>query len=98
MKTEKINFKPIGKRLVLGLPEVKEKTKGGIIKSPELLKEEKQEVLQDFPVVLAIGDEVTKVKVGDKVLPLVRSIETIKIDGKELGIVEEGWIAGIKTD
>ena len=60
-----MNIKPLGNRLLLKAAEVEEKTKGGLILPGTVSKEANNigEVMA-----LGTGDELGKLKVGDKVI------------------------------
>lgn len=59
-------LKCVGDNILIKLPEVSEKTEGGIIKSEEMLQEEEKE--HNIVEVVDVGEDVSKVKVGDKVM------------------------------
>ena len=82
------NFKPLGKYLLVRLNKQEEKTSGGLFIAQMAKIEERR-----IATVLAIGDEVTKVNVGDVVFMgrvLVRATDEICIlvEDDVFGIIE----------
>ena len=83
-----INFKPLNGILVLELPSIDEKTESGIIKSPEMVKEEEKKT-DNFLVIKALADNVNAklelpegtIKVGDKVLVELQQANLLEVDG-----------------
>lgn len=62
---KRLGFRPVGQRVLVKKPEVKQEeevTKSGIVLTNPL---ESKESLQTIAEVLAVGDEVQGVKVGD---------------------------------
>ena len=64
----KVNFKPLGYYILCEAPVIEEKTKSGLIKSDAMVEEEKKSKPL-FLKVLAVGDDVKSIEVGDLVLP-----------------------------
>ena len=64
---EEVPLVPIGMQVLAVMPEIDEKTAKGIIKSEAMIAKERAEMKQ-YLTILAVGDEVTKIKVGDKVI------------------------------
>ena len=82
------NFKPLH-NYVLVFMDFKE-SESGLVLTTDIKKKEKM-----FDIVVeAIGPDVTKVKVGDKVHILAQSIPTVASKGRECGIVREFDIVG----
>ncbi len=75
-------LKPLGKRVIIKKVEAEEKTASGIV-LPSQAKEKPQ-----LAEVLAIGSEITDIKVGDKVVFKKFVGTEIKVDGEELIIVD----------
>ena len=63
----KVNFQPIGYYILTEAPKVEEKTKSGVIKPNSMLEEEKRSNT-NFLKVLAVGDDVKNIEVGNLVL------------------------------
>ena len=61
---ENLTFKPTQDYVVFEVPMTTEKTKAGIIKSPTQIKEE-EDAKDRFLNVLAIGESVKNIKVGN---------------------------------
>jgi len=89
---EKVNYKPLNKNLLVVSPTIPEKTEAGIIKSKEIIAEEKKK-MDMFLEVAATADDVTTVKVGDKVLVL-GSQKEVDIDGVAYLLVHEAGLYG----
>lgn len=84
-----MNFKPLKNRVVLEPYTIEEKTLSGIILAPS--PKEKQERAK----VVAIGKEVTFVKVGDNVLYESFRVSPIEIEGNSYVITDEEFIVGV---
>jgi co-chaperonin GroES (HSP10) len=83
-------MKPIGKMVYIAEVQVEKTTAGGIILTNDSsLKETK------FAKVLSVGDEVTKVKVGDKIVLNWSKCFPVKVDGTERALIEEENILAI---
>jgi hypothetical protein len=95
MEEKKINFKALGRAIIVLKPELKQETESGIFKGDEILKEEKKFLDQQFLEVLEVGDDVKKIKPGDRIL-CSGMLTTIIIDGVECGFTYEPSIVGIK--
>ena len=76
-----IKYTPIGRTIVVEIPETKVETTSGIIKSESMVKEE-QDNKSGEALVVAIGTEVTEIKVGDIVIPKGQGF-MVKIKDKE---------------
>lgn len=82
-----IKFKPINGMLLLELPKVEEKTSSGLIKSPEMIKEEEKK-MDTFLTVIAMADDVNRkaellpdtIKVGSKLKIDLQQASPIEID------------------
>ena len=94
----KLNFRPLGSRVVVERVEEEEKTAGGII-IPDTAKEKPMQGR-----VLAVGPgerdengklQATEVKAGDHVLFGKWSGTEVKIDGHDLLIMKENDIMGV---
>lgn len=85
----KTTIQPLGERVLVEPLEREEVTKAGII-IPDSAKEKPQE-----GKVLAVGGKVKELKTGDKVLFSTYSGDEIKLEGRELKIIEEKDILGI---
>ena len=98
MEEEKeIKFKALGKTIIVKAPQVKQDTKSGIFKGEEVLKEERKLKENTYLEVLAIGEEVTKVNVGNLIL-VSGVIHKLVIDDIECGYLYEPSVVGIKLD
>lgn len=82
-KSDTIKLTPLGDRLVARAVAVEKKTTSGI-----LLPEEAREKT-DLADVLAVGPDVSEVKVGDRILYVKYSPEVHKLDGDELMVLHE---------
>lgn len=74
-----VNFKPLNQNILIKAPEVSEKTSAGVIKSEAMIAEEKKKA-DKFLEVVAVSDDVTDIKVGDKVLIGPGNLHLIEID------------------
>ena len=74
--------------MVMFLPiKVDHKTKGGLIKSEQMIEEEKNTAgTEQFMDVLAVGEAVDNLKAGDQIL-INGSAVQINIDGEEIAMV-----------
>lgn len=90
-----MNFRPTQDWVVFEVPEVDNKTKGGIIKSPTQIKQEEEERKSLFLKVLAIGENCKTIKVNDLIMIEGGAKET-SLEGKKYGIVREYNIVLIK--
>jgi len=63
-----LKYTPIGRTIVVEIPATEVETTSGIIKSESMVKEE-QENKSGEALVVAVGTEVTEIKVGDTVIP-----------------------------
>jgi co-chaperonin GroES (HSP10) len=96
MKEEKkINFKALGKAVIVLKPEIKQETESGIFKGEEILKEERKLKENTYLEVLAVGSDVVHVKVGDFILAS-GTLNSLVIDDVECGYLYEPSIVGIK--
>jgi chaperonin GroES len=78
-----MSIKPLGERVLLEVPAVKEeKTQGGLY-VPETVKEKPLEA-----AVVAVGSKVEDVKAGDKVIYSKFAGTEVKLDDKHYLIVE----------
>ena len=83
---------PIKKYVILELIEKEKTTSSGLI----LTKADPNEANRGL--VLAIGPEVTDVKVGDEVLPNWNQGRNVKYDGKNIWVVPEEHIVLVFED
>lgn len=68
MNLAKELYEPIGDAVLLVLPKIDEKTKSGVFKGNDILKEEKEKLANEmFLTVAAIGPNCKSIKVGDRV-------------------------------
>lgn len=81
-------IKPLKDRVVAVKQEAQNKTASGLY-LPDAAKE--KSVVAN---VLAVGSEVTEVKIGDKIIYKEYSTTELKIDGKEYLIIKEEDILG----
>jgi len=94
MKGKKVMFKPLGKNVLVLAPKADKTTKAGLIKSDNMIKEEESK-MDRYLAIVAVSDEVTTVKVGDRIL-VTGKIELINIDDVNYGILHEAAIIGIR--
>lgn len=87
------NFKPFGNNVLIEVPMIEEKTKAGIIKAKSQIEEEKAQA-NKFLKVVAIGDNVTNINVGDMVLLNTGKHPVVTIEDKDYLIVYVGVILG----
>lgn len=78
-----MNLKPLGKRVVLSPTQIEETTKGGIILPGASSKKE-----SNIAEVIALGDDVTTLKSGDRVVFDKYKTTIIKEDDKEYFIID----------
>lgn len=84
-----MNFKPLGERVLVERTEVENKTASGII-IPDNAKEKPQSAK-----VIAIGNKVEDVKVGDTIVFEQYRGTEIKLEGKEYLILNIENVIGI---
>ena len=85
-----MSVKPLGERVLLEVPEVKEeKTSSGLF-VPDTVKEKPLEA-----VVVAVGAKVEDVKAGDKVIYAKFAGTEIKIDKKDYLLMEVNDILAV---
>jgi co-chaperonin GroES (HSP10) len=95
MEKNKVNFKPFNQNLLIYAPKIKETTDAGIIKSDSMIKEEKDK--QDwFLEVAAVADDITDIKVGDKIFISSGKLPTIEIDNVQYVYVHKLSVVGKK--
>ena len=88
-----INFKPFGNNVLIEVPMIEEKTKSGIIKAKSQIEEEKSQA-NKFLKVVAVGDTVTNINVGDMVLLNTGKHPVVTIEDKDYLIIYVGVILG----
>ena len=97
MKKVEVNFQPINDNVLIDLPQIEDKTTGGLIKSPEQIEaESKAKQQDDFVVVVGAGELVKSIKVGHKVMVNAAQIKMIMIEGKPYGLITENFVLGHK--
>lgn len=80
----------VGDNILITLPEVKEETPGGIIKDQETLAKEAKEAMDShITEVVSVGEDVKKVKVGDKVMIRNAQVPIYTVDGVRYGGIRE---------
>lgn len=72
-----MNIKPLGERVLVKMEQLQEKTASGII-IPQTAQEKTQ-----IANVVAVGEEVKNINVGDKILHDKYSGTSVKMDGCE---------------
>ncbi|MCK9429249.1 MAG: hypothetical protein M0R17_04545 [Candidatus Omnitrophica bacterium] len=88
-----VNFKPFNQNILVYAPVISETTKSGIVKSDKMIAEEKNK--QDwFLEVAEVSDEITDIKVGDKVYIGSGKLPAIDIDGVQYIYVNKLSIVG----
>jgi chaperonin GroES len=78
-----MNLQPLADRIVARSIEAESKTAAGIL-LPETAKEKPQ-----AGEVLAVGKDVSEVKVGDQILYAKYGPTEVKVDGEELILIKE---------
>jgi co-chaperonin GroES (HSP10) len=84
----------MGAAVLVELPEIKDKTEGGIIKAPDMIIQEKQEH-DGFLKVLAAGED-AKPAVGDEIIANLMQCSNINLDGTQYGYIPAHAILGYK--
>lgn len=85
-----MNFQPIGDRVLVKVQEVETKTASGII-IPDNASQEKPTIAE----VIAIGDEVEHIEVGDKIIyAKYAKNDTVTLDGIDYLVMETSEILG----
>ncbi len=97
MDEKKINFKALGRVIIVVKPEVEEKTESGIYKGTEVIKAESKLGKNEYLEVLEVGSLVEHVKRGDRIL-VSGTIVSVTIDEISCGYLYEGSVVGIKLD
>lgn len=90
-------YSVIGSNVLVVVPEIKSKTKGGIIKSSDMLASEKNGI-DSFRKVISIGAAVTEIKVGDLIHFSGGYVMEDDIDGKIYQVVNEMHILMVKHE
>lgn len=91
---EKLTFRPTQDYIVFEIPKAETKTAGGIYKSPTQIKEE-EEARNRFMSIVAIGESVKTLKVGDLVL-MDGNVRQVAIDGVDYGLCREYNVVFVK--
>jgi len=89
----KVNFKPFNQNILVYAPAISETTKSGVIKSDQMIAEEKKKT-DWFLEVAAVSDEVTDIKVGDKVFIGAGNINGMVIDNVNYVYINKLSIVG----
>jgi|SaaInl48_10m_RNA_FD_contig_31_751631_length_420_multi_49_in_0_out_0_2 chaperonin GroES len=85
-----MNFQPIGDRVLVKVDEIETKTASGII-IPDNASQEKPTTAE----VIAIGDEVKHIKIGDKIIyAKYAKNDTVTLDEKDYLVMETSEILG----
>jgi len=90
-----VNFKPMNQNILIYAPTISDKTKAGVIKSDQMIAEEKKKT-DWFLEVAAVSSEVTDIKVGDKVFIGAGNLSGIELDGVNYIYVNRLSIVGKK--
>lgn len=91
----KVNFVPSHGAILIELPEIETKTKGGIIKSPDMIEEDKKKSNNFFNIV-AISDEEKILKVGMMVMCNLPAGSMVDIEESIYGLMPKHSILGYK--
>lgn len=92
-----VNFKPVNDYILLQIPVIADKTDSGIIKSPELMIEERENQ-DDYFLVVAISDDVKKIRLGQRVMISIQRMNLIAIDNVNYGLVETDSVLGYQPN
>lgn len=88
-------YEPMGSYITLDLPAISETTKGGVIKSQEMLEEEKRKFTGAIKVV-HVGPNVKQIVPGNKVLLANNApMAQIEVLGRKLWQVDSYAVLGI---
>lgn len=90
----KVNFVPMNGTVVIELPEIKEETSSGIIKSPDMIEAEKNEHDTFFDVIAVSEDAV--VPLGTKIMVNFQQCQIVDIDKVKVGLVPKHAIVGYR--
>ena len=90
-------IKCLGDNILIRLPEIEEKTEGGIIKDQAMIEAEQEAMDSQVVEVVEVGEKVTSVKKGDKVLIRNPRVGVYMIDGVRYGGIVEYDIFSIVT-
>lgn len=91
----KVNFQPIGYYILTEAPKVEEKTKAGVIKPKSLIEDEKKNSA-NFLKVLAVGDDVKNIEVGNLILAAKGDI--FSLDGVDYLLTQLTHIKGKRVE
>jgi len=83
----KVKLNCVGDNILIVLPEVKEKTESGIIKTDEMIAEEAKD--NHIVTVASVGSDVTKVKVGDRIMVRNTHIPIYEYEDVRYGGIKE---------
>lgn len=81
----KTSIECVGNNILVTLPEIEEKTEGGIIKDDAMIAAEQEAADEQVLEVIAVGDKVEMIKPGHKVLVKNPRMPIYTIDGKRYG-------------
>ena len=82
-----MNLNCVKGNILIELPEIKETTESGIIKSEEMMAAEYKD--SNVVKVLSVGEEVTVVKKGDRVMIKNTHVPIFEHEGKRYGGISE---------
>tara|TARA_Y100000389_G_C17305534_1_gene435180 strand:- start:500 stop:790 length:291 start_codon:yes stop_codon:yes gene_type:complete len=91
----KVNFIPTNGAVLVELPEIKEETKGGLIKSADMMEKERQSH-DGFLEIVSVSDEETKLKIGTKVMANLMQCSMIDVEGTKYGLLPSHAVLGYK--
>lgn len=87
-----MKLRPIGDKLIVKRLDESKTTEGGII-IPDTVAEKPSQ-----GIVVAVGNAITEIKAGDKILFTKAAGEETKMEGKEFLIMEEEKVIAIIED
>jgi len=90
-----VNFTPLNDYVLFDIDKVKEETSAGIIKSPEMIAEEKNN-RDGFHLVISVGENVSNIKSGDSICISSGAI-MIDIDGVDYGLIRSHSVIGKRS-
>lgn len=84
---EKINC--VGDNILITLPEVKETTEAGIIKTEDMLAAEIEDMDSQITSVVSVGENVKAVKEGDRIIIRSHKVPIFIVNGVRFGGIKE---------
>lgn len=96
MKDVKLNC--VGDNILITLPEIKEKTESGILKTEEMIAEEMEKMDSHITKVISVGDNVKSVKVGDSIMIRNTQVPIYSVNGIRYGGIKEYDVFCIVTE